>query len=83
MKPLGPTLLAAVTLALAPCFLQADTRGLKAVAVKDRVGNEISLYKGSYALLVGISHYTAGWPDLQHVPLGVRGGEGHPRSARV
>jgi hypothetical protein len=29
---------------------------------------QVSLYKGSHALLIGISDYTAGWPDLETVP---------------
>jgi len=45
-----------------------ETRGLKRVAVKDRDGNTVGLYKGSYALLVGVSDYSAGWPDLRSIP---------------
>ncbi|MCP4409623.1 MAG: caspase family protein [Gammaproteobacteria bacterium] len=29
----------------------------------------ISLYTGSYALLIGVSDYTRGWPDLESVPF--------------
>ena len=35
--------------------------------VQDKEGNRIELYKESYALLIGIDHYTAGWPDLSGV----------------
>ncbi len=45
-----------------------DSRGIKKQVVRDREGNEIGLYRGSYALLVGVSDYTGGWPDLNSVP---------------
>lgn len=45
----------------------AETKGLKAVPVKDSAGNQVGLYKGSYALVVGVSDYTAGWPRLSSV----------------
>jgi len=47
---------------------EAETRGLKRVVVKDRDGQEVGLYKGSYALLIGVSDYVAGWPDLLSIP---------------
>ena len=28
----------------------------------------MGLYKGSHALIIGVSDYTAGWPDLEIVP---------------
>ena len=34
------------------------------VVIKDETGQAVQLYHGSYALLVGISDYTAGWSDL-------------------
>jgi hypothetical protein len=34
---------------------------------QDKEGNRIDLYRESYALLIGIDHYTAGWPDLPGV----------------
>jgi hypothetical protein len=34
---------------------------------QDRDGNRIDLYRESYALIIGIDHYTAGWPDLPGV----------------
>lgn len=45
----------------------AADRGIK-VSVKDVSGNEIPMYSGSYALLIGAGDYTAGWPDLQNIP---------------
>jgi hypothetical protein len=35
--------------------------------VQDKEGHRIDLYKESYALLIGIDDYTAGWPDLSGV----------------
>ncbi len=45
----------------------ADSRGVQ-VVVKDTQGREVTLYKGSHALLIGASRYTAGWPSLHTVP---------------
>lgn len=45
----------------------AATRGLKMFRVQDKTGAEVSLYKESHALVIGISDYTAGWPDLPGV----------------
>ena len=47
--------------------LAETSRGIK-VSVKDVSGKEIPLYAGSYALLIGVSDYTAGWPDLNNIP---------------
>ncbi len=44
----------------------ADSRGVQ-VVVKDIQGREITLYKGSHALLIGASRYTGGWPSLHTV----------------
>jgi len=35
--------------------------------VQDKDGNRIDLYRESYALIIGIDHYWAGWPDLPGV----------------
>jgi hypothetical protein len=40
-----------------------DTRGLK-ITVKTSDGADLQLYQSSYALIVGVSDYTNGWPDL-------------------
>jgi hypothetical protein len=42
-------------------------RGIIPVPIKDTAGNQVGLYKGSYALLIGVSDYTEGWPDLPEV----------------
>ena len=38
------------------------------VSIKDLQGREVALYKGSHALLIGVSDYTNGWPDLTSIP---------------
>jgi hypothetical protein len=43
-------------------------RGIVPVSIKDTAGNQVGLYKGSYALIIGVSDYTEGWQDLESVP---------------
>ena len=45
---------------------EAAQRGV--AAIKDTAGREVGYYKNSYALLIGVSDYTAGWPDLESIP---------------
>ncbi|MBT5548972.1 MAG: peptidase C14 [Nitrospina sp.] len=55
---------------LASAFLvssAAAQRGIVPVPIKDKAGNQVGLYKGSYALIIGVSDYTNGWPDLPEV----------------
>ena len=47
--------------------IAADSRGMK-IVIKDRGGKAIGGYSASHALLIGVSDYTAGWPDLESVP---------------
>ncbi|MCP3924830.1 MAG: hypothetical protein GY714_19810 [Desulfobacterales bacterium] len=49
----------------------AQTRGLSRVTIKAN-GKNISLYKESHALLIGVSDYTHGWPDLEGIPAELR-----------
>ena len=42
-------------------------RGIVPVAIKNQKGKQVGLYKGSYALVIGVSDYTNGWPDLPGV----------------
>jgi formylglycine-generating enzyme required for sulfatase activity len=51
----------------APLCHGARSKGIE-VVIADAAGQRVGLYQGSYALLVGISDYTAGWPDLGSVP---------------
>lgn len=51
-----------------PLTLQTDQpRGMKKVVIRDKSGNEIGLYESSYALVIGVSDYTSGWPRLPEV----------------
>lgn len=38
------------------------------VLFKDPAGEQVGLYRDSYALLIGESRYTRGWPPLESVP---------------
>jgi uncharacterized caspase-like protein len=51
----------------------AESRGSIKVIAKARDGSmqKIELYNASYALLIGVSDYTAGWPDLENIPAEV------------
>ena len=46
---------------------QTDTATRGLVRIKDTQGLQVGLYKDSHALLIGVSDYTAGWPDLPGV----------------
>ena len=51
-----------------PVVLSAATqRGIVPVPIKDKSGNQVLLYQESHALLVGVSEYTGGWPNLPGV----------------
>jgi hypothetical protein len=45
----------------------AGSRGLKSISIRDESGAQVELYKGSYALVIGVSDYTAGWQSLPSV----------------
>jgi hypothetical protein len=45
----------------------AQVRGIVPVPIKDISGEQVGLYKGSYALIIGVSNYTNGWPKLPEV----------------
>ena len=46
----------------------AAERGIKRVEIKTKSGETVGLYEESHALVIGVSDYTAGWPDLESVP---------------
>jgi formylglycine-generating enzyme required for sulfatase activity len=48
------------------------SRGINVIPIKDKTGNQVGLYKESHALIIGVSDYTAGWPDLPGVKKDVR-----------
>jgi hypothetical protein len=61
------SVLISTTIVLADAAIGAQTQGLQ-VFIKDRNGKQIGLYSESHALIVGVSKYTAGWPQLESVP---------------
>ncbi len=49
-----------------------DTRGHKEFSILDKDGKKIWLYKESHALVVGISDYRKGWPDVPGIKNDIR-----------
>ncbi|MCP5007143.1 MAG: DUF1566 domain-containing protein [Planctomycetes bacterium] len=47
-------------------------RGLEPVLIKDKQGKQVGLYNESYALVIGASRYTNGWPKLPGVRKDVK-----------
>ncbi len=45
----------------------AAERGIKRIEIKTKSGETVGLYEESHALVIGVSDYTAGWPDLESV----------------
>ena len=45
----------------------AVERGIRKVEIKTPSGETVGLYEESHALVIGVSDYTAGWPDLESV----------------
>ncbi len=53
---------------LYPLIIHAENgRGID-IVIKDSKGNQVGMYKGSHALVIGVSDYKAGWPDLENIP---------------
>ncbi len=52
--------------------LASEERGLQLMTIKDQSGQEIDLYEESHALIIGVSDYTEGWPDLPGVKKDVQ-----------
>lgn len=50
----------------------AEERGIQVVSIEDPDGNQVGLYRESHALVIGVSDYTNGWPDLPGVKQDVR-----------
>ena len=65
----GLWLAAFCAIAFFPTPLAATNKGIQVKAkTQDGGFEEIDLYRGSYALLIGVSNYTGGWPKLESVP---------------
>ena len=53
---------------LYPLILHAENgRGID-IVIKDSKGKQVGMYKGSHALVIGVSDYKAGWQDLESIP---------------
>ena len=48
---------------------RSSAKGGGAVDISDTNGSKVLSYSGSYALIIGQSDYTAGWQDLNIIPL--------------
>lgn len=58
-----------IFLCLVVSILMSDAANASRTIVRTRQGEKIGSYKNSFALLVGVSDYTAGWPDLEQIPM--------------
>lgn len=77
MKALPKLLKASLIAALSACALalphapassaQTQARGAAIVSITAEDGKEVKLYDRSYALVIGVSDYAAGWPKLPGV----------------
>ena len=65
-------LVASLLVALIVSSAVAQVRGIVPVPIKDKSGNQVGLYKGSYALVIGVSDYRGQWPSLRGVREDVR-----------
>ena len=52
--------------------VSAATRGLDLIEIETSDGEAVELYQQSHALLIGVSDYQAGWPDLPGVKQDVQ-----------
>lgn len=59
-------------ISLIPLSAGAADRGIVPIAIKDKSGKQIALYKESHALVIGVSEYANGWPRLAGVAEDVR-----------
>jgi len=59
-----------IFLCLAVSILISDVADASRTIMRTRQGEKIGSYKNSFALIVGVSNYTAGWwPDLEQIPM--------------
>ena len=57
-----------IFLCLGVFIVISDAADASRTIVRTRQGEAIGSYKNSFALLVGVSDYTAGWPILNRYP---------------
>ena len=63
----GAVLWAVLFLPASQFHAYGASRGI-GVAIGQATGSPMDLYAESFALVIGVSRYTAGWPDLESVP---------------
>lgn len=61
------TIFLSLLLLLTPNLHGDEPRGIKIVGIQDKSGHRIGLYENSYALIIGVSDYINGWPNLPGV----------------
>ena len=55
-------------LVLMICGLHAvEKKGIE-LLIKDKSGKKVGIYAQSHALIIGVSDYTRGWPDIESIP---------------
>ena len=58
---------ALIYLILATATYAQTTRAIRPVVLPNETGEQAQLYQNSHALLIGVSDYQNGWPDLPGV----------------
>ena len=61
-----------VNILLTNRLIHASSRGISKFVIKNSEGKEVGLYNDSYALVIGVSNYSNGWPRLQGVKNDVK-----------
>ena len=76
MKQLFSYVAGCIVLLFALCAFStvgyAAKRGIKVLKITDAQGQEVGLYRDSYALVIGVSVYGSGWPQLSGVQQDVK-----------
>src|SRR5262245_9086409 len=72
LQPAVTAPLGAGSVALQVAQATSGPRGLTTMPVQDRSGQPVGTYSASYALVIGVSKYTGGWPSLPGVKEDVR-----------
>ena len=63
MKCFSLILSCAISVLLSVSSLLGQDRGIR-FSIQDSSGKQVGWFEGSYALVIGVSDYTAGWPKL-------------------
>jgi len=66
-RALASLLFLVMLFGMLPQATASATKGI-GMEIKDAGGHKVGGYAGSYALLIGVSDYSAGWPKLESIP---------------